>query len=185
MGSPDTGRGIRLRLLRAASGRAHADRIPPVLWSVPSLNPKSDADVSYHHRQAATVHRRDTGRLSLPASLLSNGCGQSRTSALVRSEKKRHYKNDINTSDRGTPPRTPHDRPGHQPHCALPSSWASVGRGPHRPTKPLRAVSYTGPTRRSRSTSRRPEPTHPNQPRHASSGWGATPLDLSVGQVVD
>ena len=53
--------------------------------------------------------------------------------------------------------------------------------GASRPTKPLRAVSYTGPARRSRSTSRRPEPAHPNQPRHASSGWGATPLELAIG----
>ena len=38
--------------------------------------------------------------------------------------------------------------------------------------------SYTGPARRSRSTSRRPEPTHPNQPRHASSGWDTIPLGM-------
>ena len=48
--------------------------------------------------------------------------------------------------------------------------------GASRPTKPLRAVSYTGPARRSRSRSRRPEPAHPSQPRHASSGWGEAPL---------
>src|SRR3954447_5894947 len=82
------------------------------------------------------------------------------------------------TSGRSTPPRRPRDRRGHRRRCALPSWLAPVdGRPAGPPTAP--SGSYTGPARRARSQSRRPEPPTSTRPADARPrAWGEARLGL-------
>ena len=72
------------------------------------------------------------------------------------------------------------DRRGHQRRCALRSWLAPVDGRPAGPPT-ARCGSYTGPARRSRSQSRRPEPPTPTRPADAClRAWGAARLVVFV-----